>query len=875
MKKKKIYLAVAAIALILAVAIVAGVVLGNGLKVLQPIDKTIYASSPDDDWKVVTKGNIILSSDNIELVFDAATTHFTVENKITGVLLNSISDTDTSSLLATEVPKYTSELVVEYFDSQFMKSSLNSSKNSVDFGNAVVKVSPDNSAIRVYYTLRKDEFKSFAPEVVTEAVYNEYLKPNNKTYYLRQFETWYTLYESADNDAATKEMKSKYPALNKQNLWILNDKVSDNGYKEITKVMSNGGYTEEMYIEDAKKLGIEASEAGMSVGFVIPVEYKVTEDGFTAQVLNDKFQSESSKFAATKISLLPNFGASSVNTDGYFLIPDGSGAVVNIAEKPGISHEMTVYGVNGSITNDLTTQLAQNTYFPVFGYNRGENGFFAVIEGADEESYVHIDTYGGNSVQSDIYARFNLTNYDVTDIQAAASVPVYNLYSKNVVTELPKVRYFLLDEENNSYSSMARIYRDYLIENGTLGERFEGNSDIPFYLDVTGYYTANETIMGVPYVNNKVISTVSGTTEAVNKLSSLGVNNINVRFKAYGNSGVFQDVADEFEIIKEVGTVDQLKTLATSLKGQNGMLYLEHNVGMIYKDTLFDVFTKQIHASRTLTHITAINGNYNMVTREKDDLYWKYYLLSPMYFSDLTTRFSNTFNKKVGAGADFGYSWSGYGSKIWSDFDDVNPIDRTISQRYIDQAMNIASKTFADMITDGGNIYAVKDVSAILNMPNSDSLYDFASYKVPFMQMVLHGYKDYSSAPFNLAANGTTNKLASIECGANVYYSCFTEPDDIMKQFDDASIQFPTGITGIYDRIAADYKEFNNIFKNLRSQLIVEHECLERELFCTTYEDGTKIIVNYNIYDCEAYGNTVEASNYIVIGSNGEVLING
>lgn len=867
MKKKKIYLALAAVALVVIVAVVVASVLNPALTVVQAIDHNDYASSSDDDWDVYTDGTIKLESANIELDFDVASTHFTVLNKNTGVLMSSVSDIDTESL-SDDAPAYNSELIVLYYDTLFTKNYLYSSKNSVDFGISEVKT--NGEAIRVYYTLRKTQHKNFAPEVVTEKVFTELLEPNISKYLARQFKIWYKLYKSEDNDSDTNAMKSKYPALKKQNLYILKSgAVSENGYKEITSIMLTGGYTQDQYMEDAEKLGIDVSEAGMTVGFVVPVEYKVTNEGFTARVLTDKFQSDSDNFMLTSFSLLPNFGAQSTNTDGYAFIPDGSGAIINVAEKPGKSISKTVYGTNGAITNDITTQLAQDTYLPVFGYNRGEDGFFAVITNAAEEATVNADILGGTNRQTAVYADFNLFNYDVTDIQAASSVPVYNLYTENPIVVNPEVRYYLLDSTTNSYSSMAKIYRDHLIETKVLGARLEKTENIPFYLDLTGYFMTDETIVGVPYIKNNVISTLKGANQAVKTLSDLGVKDINVRLKAYGNGGLFQYLSEEFNLLGEVGTVDELKDLASLLKNQNGMLYLEHNVGVVYNDRAFDSFTRQTHASRTLTKITAINGEYNIVTRETDDVSYKHYLISPAYFTDIVSRFTKTFNKKVGTTDGIGYSWSMYGKKLWSDFDEDNTVDRTISSVYANQAMNVACETFGDMITDGGNIYAVNKVSAILNMPIADSLYDAVSYKVPFMQMVLHGYKDYAAAPFNIAANGAHNKLASIESGAYVYYSCYTESDEVIKRIKDRSIQYPTGITGIYDRIAGDYKEFNELFAPLRTQLIVEHECLERDLFVTTYEDGTKIVVNYNIYDCEAYGQTVPSAGYIVIKADG------
>lgn len=867
MNKKKIYLVLAAVALVVVAALVIASVLNPALVVVQAIDNNAYASSSDDDWDVLTDGTIKLESENIEMVFDVATTHFTVLNKNTGVLMSSVSDINTEEL-TDEVSAYNSELIVLYYDTLFTKNYLYSSKNSVDFGISEVKTNGD--AIRVYYTLRKTQHKNFAPEVVTEEVYTELLEPNISKYLSRQFKIWYKLYNSEDNDSETAAMKAKYPALKKHNLYILKSgSVSENGYKEITSIMTTGGYTEEQYFEDAEKLGIEVTDSGMTVGFVVPVEYKVTKEGFSARVLTDKFQSDSDNFMLTSFSLLPNFGAQSTNTDGYVFIPDGSGAVINIAEKPGKSLSKTIYGPNGAISNDLSTQLSQDAHLPVFGYNRGEDGFFAVITSAAEEASVCADVLGGTNRQTAIYADFNLFNFDVTDIQAASSVPVYNLYTENPIVVNPEVTYYLLDSSNNSYSSMAKIYRDYLVETEVLGSRLEETENIPFYLDLTGYFMTDETIVGIPYIKNNVISTLEGANTAVKTLSDLGVKDINVRLKAYGNGGLFQYLSEEFNLLSEVGTVNELKDLAALLNSQNGMLYLEHNLGVVYNDRAFDSFTRQTHASRTLTKITAINGEFNIVTREKKDVTYKHYLISPSYFTDIVSRFTKTFNKRVGDIEGIGYSWSMYGKKLWSDFDEDNTVDRTISSLYANQAMDVAAETFGDIITDGGNIYAVKDVSAILNMPISDSLYDAISYKVPFMQMVLHGYKDYAAAPFNLAANGAQNKLASIESGAYVYYSCYTESDELIKRIYDRSIQYPTGITGIYDRIAGDYKEFNEIFAPLRSQLIVEHECLERDLFVTTYEDGTKIVVNYNIYDCEAYGETVPSASYIVIKTDG------
>ncbi len=871
MKNKKIYVILAAVvALVVVVSILLGVVLGSGLSVVQLIDTSVFASSSDEDWDVITEGEITLTSGDMQLIFDVSTTHFTVKNNATGVSVNSISDVDTEQLLANEIPEVSSELIIEYNDTKWLSNKLYSSKNSVDFN--TVQVKTDGNAIRVYYTLRKSSFKVFAPEFVRASVFEEQLEPNISKRLARTFKQWYDLYSSSKPDQeGYSEMLSKYPALKDEDLYILkeNDNIKESVYEDITNVMIAGNYTEEDFLADAAELGITVKESDMAVGFIVPIEYKLTEDGFTAQILVDKFVSESTKFTPTKISFLPTFGAQAVNTDGYLFVPDGSGAIIDVDEKPGKVFETQIYGVNSTIKSQFTDVLQQQAHLPVFGYNRGNDGFFAVITGAAEEAYVYANVLGDINKSTNVYAEFNLFNSEkIQDVSSGQSTAYY-IYSKEAIKVLPKIRYYILDSENNSYSSMAAIYRNYLIETETLKDRLEETDNIPFYMDLTGYFETDETMIGIPYVKQNVISTISGATEAVNTLSKLGVKDINIRFKYYGNGGVFHYLNDGFDLYSGVGSVEQLKNLAALLKNQNGTLYLEQDLGVVYNDKLLDSFIRQTHAAQTLTRIAAIDGDFNIVTRDTDDVYYKHYLISPIYFTDLITRFTKSLTKEVGTVDNIGYSWASYGNRLWADYNDVMEVDRTISTLYSAQAINVAKQTFSDIITDGGNAYSIKDVSTILNMPISDSLFDAISYKVPFMQMVLHGYKDYAAAPFNIAAGNAQNRLASIESGANVYYSCYTESDEIIKRVENRTYQYPTGISGIYERIAADYTEFNSIFADLRTQLIVEHERLERDVFCTTYEDGTKIVVNYNVYDCTAYGKTVPAGDYIVIKDNG------
>lgn len=868
MKKKKItYLSIAAVAVILVAAIACQFIFGTNITIHADADPDRYTSSSDENWEVRKDGTVTIENSGFKLELDAVTTHFTVTDKVNGNVYGSVNANAYDGLTDAKLNEYSSELIITYYDAASLKANykdyLYSNAHSVDFELSEVKT--DGNAIRVYYTLRKTKVKTFIPKAFSEETFNaiaEQLTPA----YRNKLKSFYTLYNSEDSDKETAAMKSEYSALNKHNMYILSFEPDDAGTATLTMLLTKANYTEEDYLRDAEELGFDAGEAGMSVGFVVPVEYTLNSDGFSAQILYDKLVSESAYFSLTSIDLLPNFGSFVDGKTGYVLVPDGSGAVISVADKVGKNFQRAVYGTNEVVDADISQQLSQDVVIPVFGLSRPNDGFFAVIEGAAEEATVHADVFGGINASTRGYAAFNYYKSDTTGIGASSGTGVLTIFSPEPVREHPRVKYILLDKDNNSYSDMAAVYREYLIANGTLGDRLTETDSIPFYIDFTGTFTSDDSILGISYSKENVLSTFSGINTAVNKLSELGVTNINVRLKALGNGGLFQGLADDFYLSSGVGSVEELEALKTLVGQKNGTVYIDDNIGVVYDTPLFGRFMKQKHASRKINKLTAITGNFNLVSRDTDNLTYRHYLVSPMYFTTLAGEFTEGFIDKVGSAEGYGYSWSGYGSRLWADYSASHSCDRVFAREISDEAFKAAKESFtAGAITDGGFVYALKEASAVLNVPVSDSLYDSVSYKVPFYQMVVHGYIDYAGAPMNIAADSVMNKLNSIESGALCYYSCYTESDTIIKEIYERDYQYPTGISGIYNEIGETYEEFNSVFASLRAQLIVHHACIQKNVYRTVYEKGTEIIVNYNNYSVTVDGNEIAANGYTVV----------
>ena len=128
--------------------------------------------------------------------------------------------------------------------------------------------------------------------------------------------------------------------------------------------------------------------------------------------------------------------------------------------------------------------------------------------------------------------------------------------------------------------------------------------------------------------------------------------------------------------------------------------------------------------------------------------------------------------------------------------------------------------------------------------------------------MVIHGYKHYAGAPINTGGDTERTYLESIESGANLYYSFYTTDKEVLKETRVGTLIYPTYIGASYETIEEQYQTFSELFAGLQTQTIVSHERVADQVFVTTYEDGTKIAVNYNEKAIEVKGQDIPAKGF-------------
>lgn len=859
MKKKIVIIVCTVVALILCVSLIVSNMSNPKISAAKAPENLSEGFAGDENWEKVDKGNAVIENEMYQLQLDCETTHFTVTHKESGKVYHSVPQ-KADGFEPTE--EQLSEVVITYYDSNSSKASMNSYENSVIGKSYEIKT--DGKVIRVYYSIQKSKQKIFVPEVIGQSVYEEEIASNLASGEQRRLKRYYTLYESDNTDADTKEMKNKYPVLADENLYILNESAAEHTYSEITGYMERAEYGQSEYSKELERLGLENSMGEkLPAAFVVPVQYELTDSGLVTTVLTDRITSEADSYKLTDISVLPYFASCGYSENGWFLVPDGSGAIIEFKEKAGITYSQNLWGTDYAVESAVKSNLMQNAGLPVFGFHTGEKAVFSIVTGGTAVAQINAESYGNEFLQSHIYCNFNILAFDSSNMGELSDKASFNLYASDYAEEFPQITYMLFAEAETTYSDMANQYRDYLIKEEILGERLTQKEELPVYVDFTGYETIDESLLGVSTQSKEVLSTLADIQESLKEMNSRGMNGIQIRLKAYGNDGIYGTVSNGFAIDKCVGSEKELQQLANTLDESRGRLYLENNISTVY--TTGNSFKKMTHAVRGLKKTVVEGIDFDLVARTKIEAANKFYLTSPAYYSSLIENFESTFTKKTDDTSMYGYSWSDYGSKLWSDFNEAHAYDRTQSVAAMNHAVESVTDTFSKIVTDGSNSYTWKYASAVLNIPLTSSKLSSESFSVPFYQMVVHGYLEYAGAPLNISADAKTTYLATIESGANLYYSYYTTREDALKETKAGTLTYPTYIGTSYEQMESQYHEWSELFKGLGEQLIIRHERLAEEVFITTYEDGTRIAVNYGDKEIEIEGKNIQGNGFALI----------
>ncbi len=594
--------------------------------------------------------------------------------------------------------------------------------------------------------------------------------------------------------------------------------------------------------------------------FTVPVLYTLTGDGVKAEILNAEIDERGDNLIS-KIVLLPYWGAASVNDEGYFLVPDGSGALIGFNNgKSTTAYQQLIYNTDEQMNETTGITVNEKAYMPLFGIKNNAQAMISVIDGGSTACKLYASVSSGNNPYNYIYPEFTYRKTSVVQMLSKTWYPldVTFVSKKRADCENFSVEYIPVTGESADYGGMANTYREYLKKNGKFESKPEKNY-VPLYLDIYGSALVADTFLGFPVKVNKSLTDFNEVKEIVDGLKESGIEDISIRYKGISKAGLYnKSVPTGFKVSSKIGGKKGFNNLVSYLAEQAVGFYPDED--FVYMRKSESSVFKPSNVVRDVRQKNAVFYEYDISTGKQLKTGTLKYALKPKNTSKSVDKFLKSYLKTEARSL----SLSTLGNTILSDYGSEICFSSQTRDIYSEIFRKLSDKGISVML-EAPYIYAAEYADCIISAPNESSNYDIEDKTVPFYQMVLHGLVSYSTPSLNSVADNKTAVLKALETGSSLMYSLSaTEYSEIIDDgYDDLNCIFADDWLEIIEKSG---KEVYGALKNVADSEIIAHYEAAENVFATEYKNGTVIYVNYSDTPYTKGNITVGAEDYYVNG---------
>lgn len=630
--------------------------------------------------------------------------------------------------------------------------------------------------------------------------------------------------------------------------------------RTINELFKKAGFTEEEYVELMEMAG---KEPDIPMSFVIPVEYRLTDDGIKVSIPASQIQ-EMGGGKLYRIKLLSFLGAAGTDEEGYMVVPNGSGSLINFNNgKSNVgSYSQYIYDMDPLSADYTQLENTEKARLPICGICRDDSSVLMNVTNGASTAYFTASVSGSVTSYNNAYATFVVRGYDLLSMFGTtgneADLPIL----ENKIYDIDyTVEYSLLNSDNAGYAGIANYYRNKLVSEGILTEKTE-NGDIPFYYDIIGGVKETASFAGIRYLRVLSMTDFDEAADIAEDLKASGITNQVMNYQGWSNGGYYADVYDKITGLGKLGGKDDLEALNATLKNMGGTLYVDvpfQNVTSISKRYSSSDESSRYYAGGYVAEFGVVNPTTFRKTASLGYDENLYAIISPKYLD----RYVDKFSKAIKKYDVDGICLRDLGDELHSDKKRTEVINRELALNIVNGQLDTLGGTGKKIMVNGGNDYSFKYADHIINAPIKDNEFRIIDEEIPLYEMIIHGCIDYSGTQLNyhdeIDIKDITLKM--IEYGASPHY-VFTEKSASEMKYTALNKQYATQ----YDNWKADavdmYNTVNEALKAVSGETIVNHEILQEGVRRVTYSNGVQIYVNYTSKNVTIDGVTVKAGNY-------------
>ncbi|MCM1165422.1 MAG: DUF5696 domain-containing protein [Lachnospiraceae bacterium] len=662
---------------------------------------------------------------------------------------------------------------------------------------------------------------------------------------------------SVDNDPNTRSAQLK--AQMKSSMTINSAKVTDSD-APITFVRS--AYDGSTTVERTAN-GFKSTVTFPEQGITVPVYVTLTDDHYDVSVALDEVyelemespdEAGESTRSIVDLSLFPGMNAAYTDEEGYFVIPDGSGAVINFNNGKTSSnmYSQKIYGRDYALSQERAPKKTEQAYLPILGVVKENSALLEVIT----EGAAYATAKAGVAGQSGTgyntaYFEFAVRGTDQFNLGGVNAVMLKAYEQARVAEPRLTVRYYPIAKSGTTYVDIAKRYQQYLLDEGMMTQKSGENN--PLYVELYGGAVKERSVLGIPLKLETPATTYEQAKLILQELKSRGVDNMVVAYNDFNKAGLTDRISSSVDYASSLGGKSAFKALLDYCNSEG--ITLAPNVDLTEYERSGNGYSKTGASVIGVTKAYATQSEYEIAFGTQHDTRPNWFILTPAYYTKVYGEVVSSFSAEgigaisVGNGTSLLYSdYSGSANKKTS---------RQQAVENLKKSYELINSSGIKFEASACNDYALKYVDSMRNIPLYSSGFDISDYDIPFYQLVVHGYIPYTSKARNASASADELFLLSVVTGTPLHYDFMYESPNTLTDCKYEKL-FYTHYEGWLDIAAEEYKFFRDNISGVSGSPITDYKYLSSKVVECTFENSTVLTADLENYSLKINGSEVQ-----------------
>ena len=587
----------------------------------------------------------------------------------------------------------------------------------------------------------------------------------------------------------------------------------------------------------------------------ISISYEVTlkmdERGFSVSIPRDKIvEGNAETYAVASFYVYPFMGYSYLGEDdGYMIIPDGQGAIIELAdneERFASPFDRAVYGTNIGVETSVYSDWsvdAEQVLLPAFGmvHEDDQMAVLGFIENGDAAARIMAYPNGVRMKFDWVCAKYLYRLvYSQPTGPNSSTISMRTEHARNIDIQQ---QFLLEDGDTANYAGLACALRGYMADRGYFGEADPTVFDIA--VDFLGAETENY-VLGKQSVP---MTTFDQAKEILQDLAGRGVSGISVTCRGWQEGGLSGALPTD------------AYAPAGSLGGDGGLQSLIEENGKL--GNRLSLEADFLHLN-TETHPLLFYSSFKMITSQTwsrptfGKVYDTMYCLSPKK----TAEIGRGTVQQLSSHHVPGISMVGVPS-LMSDYyeSDHYQDSSAMMAEYESLVKETAGKM--EVSLNKANCYLWRYAAALKEMPIAGSDYSYVKRDIPFLAIAVSGKIPYYTEYANFQANAHRFFLHLVEQGTRPTF-LLTAEDPIKLQNTNSNDVYSSRYELYQELIPQWYQELKTLHDQLGHAEITNHT-FSGDMVRVNWSNGTAVYLNFGSRTAEMDGITLDGGAYKVV----------